>query len=333
MRLFFRWALSRVWHMALFVLIFAVLGLVFYLYRLPSEAVLYGFAVCAVLCAILCAGDFISFCRRHAALADAVKLMPDVTVTLPKPENLVESDYAELVDALRRENSRLRALTAVRLEDMDDYYTLWAHQIKTPIAAMRLLLQSSGGTLSQDETAELEAELFRTEQYVELAMGYQKLSGDGSDLVIAEHPLDDIVRQAVRKYARQFIRKGLSLDYGEVTMTVLTDEKWLQFVIEQLLSNALKYTKTGGIAIYQQGADALVIEDTGIGIAAEDLPRIFERGFTGYNGRADKKSTGIGLYLCRMITAKLGHTISASSAPGKGTRVTLGLSHSELTVE
>jgi signal transduction histidine kinase len=333
MKLFFRWLRGRWQGAALFALIFAVLALIFYLYRLPAEAVAYGFAVCLTLCVIVWAAEFAAFRRRHNMLACAVKNIEDASAPLPRPDDAAQADYAELAEALRRENTRLRALTAVRLEDMDDYYTLWAHQIKTPLAAMRLLLQSSGGALSEEDTAELEEELFRTEQYVELAMGYQKLSGDGSDLVIQACGLDAIVRQAVRKYARQFIRRGLSLDYGEIGMTVLTDEKWLQFIIEQVLSNALKYTKTGGISIFQRGESELVIEDTGTGIAPEDLPRIFERGFTGYNGRADKKSTGIGLYLCRLIAGRLGHTISAESEPGKGTRIILGLARSALEVE
>ena len=122
-------------------------------------------------------------------------------------------------------------------------------------------------------------------------------------------------------YAKQFIRRRIRLDYKETGLTVLTDEKWLSFAIEQLLANALKYTREGGeIRIYAEGA-ALCIEDTGIGIAAEDLPRVFEKGYTGCNGRTDKKSTGIGLYLCRKILDKLGHGISIESEIGAGTKV------------
>ena len=217
-------------------------------------------------------------------------------------------------------------------EETDDYYTLWAHQIKTPIAAMRLLIQSGDGTLDTQGVRELESELFRTEQYVELALSYQRLNG-ADDLVIKRCRLDGIIRQAVRKYAMQFIRKGLTLSYDGVDCVVLTDEKWLEFVIEQLLANALKYTPTGGISIYMQEEKTLVIADTGIGIAPEDLPRVFEKGYTGYNGRADKKSTGIGLYLCRRILGQLGHTITAQSKPGEGTKVKLNLADSGLVVE
>lgn len=333
MRTFFLWLRARVGQLSLFLLIFAILGLLFFLYRLPSEIVVFSLVLCGTIALIFCAGDYAAFRRRHGALVGVLRAMPDVSEPLPVTEGQIGTDYSEIIVALRQENARLRAASVVRREEMDDYYTLWAHQIKTPIAAMWLIMQSSGETLDTAEKAELETELFRTEQYVELAMSYQKLTGDGSDFVIAQHPLDDIVRQAVRKYARQLIRKNLSLRYDGVDMTVLTDEKWLQFVIEQVLSNALKYTREGGISIYLRSSCELVVEDTGIGIAQEDLPRIFEKGFTGYNGRADKKSTGIGLYLCRRILKKLGHTIAVESAPGKGTRVILGLAYNDLVVE
>ena len=131
-----------------------------------------------------------------------------------------------------------------------------------------------------------------------------------------------MILQAVHKYAPMFIRKKLTLNYNAVDEKVVTDEKWLVFVVEQILSNAIKYTAEGGISIYMEDG-ALIIEDTGIGILAEDLPRVFEKGYTGYNGRSDKKASGIGLYLCRQILQKLGHKVYVESEPGKGTRVKL----------
>jgi len=141
------------------------------------------------------------------------------------------------------------------------------------------------------------------------------------------------VRQAVRAYASQFIRKKIRLEYEPLSCRVLTDEKWLLFAVEQVLSNALKYTKAGSVSITMEAKKTLCIRDTGIGIAPEDLPRVFEKGYTGYNGRADKKATGIGLYLCRRILGKLGHTISIESKLGVGTTVRLGLESAHLTVE
>ena len=155
---------------------------------------------------------------------------------------------------------------------------------------------------------------------------------DEHDLVFEKQELDDLIHQAVRKYAPLFIRRKIALQYEDVHCQILTDEKWLEFVLEQVLSNALKYTRKGKIKIYMdpQSPKTLVIEDTGIGIAPEDLPRVFERGYTGYNGRTDKRSTGIGLYLCKQIMDRLSHTIRIESEMGVGTRVYLGLDTVEL---
>jgi len=124
--------------------------------------------------------------------------------------------------------------------------------------------------------------------------------------------------------------KKISLDLQEMDTLVVTDEKWLVFVLKQILSNALKYTPAGRkISIYMDinFVKTLVIEDTGIGISAEDLPRIMERGFTGYNGRMDKKATGIGLYLTRQILDRLNHEITIESVSGQGTKVYINLSN------
>ena len=135
--------------------------------------------------------------------------------------------------------------------------------------------------------------------------------------------MDSLIREQIHKFARIFIGKKLSLEYQEVSETVLTDEKWLGFVIEQLLSNALKYTHEGSITIGMEEG-RLTITDTGIGIRAEDLPRVCEKGYTGYNGHANQKSTGIGLYLCSTILKKLGHSFTITSQEGTGTRVMIG---------
>ena len=166
-----------------------------------------------------------------------------------------------------------------------------------------------------------------------MALYFARLDSLSSDLLFRHCDVQEIVKQAVRKYSVLFLRSGLSFQMEAFEIRAVTDEKWLSFVVEQVFSNALKYTHQGGIAIY--GADEtgsrkegrtsyLVIEDTGIGIRESDLPRIFERGFTGYNGRMDRKSTGIGLYLCDQIMGRMSHTIRVQSSPGEGTKVILG---------
>ena len=178
-------------------------------------------------------------------------------------------------------------------------------------------------------------ELFKTEQYVEMVLSYLRMEDMSSDLSLNWYETDQIVRQAVRKYSQLFILQRILLDYRKCEGRVLTDEKWMLFVLEQLLSNALKYTNKGSISIYMDPLKegVLIIEDTGIGIQAEDLPRIFEKGFTGYNGRKDKKSTGIGLYLCKSICTKLNHGLTVESEVGKGTKVKLDLYRKPQIVE
>ena len=215
-----------------------------------------------------------------------------------------------------------------RQESMD-YYTTWVHQIKTPISVMRMTLEGE----DTEEHRELSAELFRIEQYVEMVLSYLRLDSDSSDYVFQEYDLDSIIRQAVHKYAPLFVRKKLRLFYEPVNVKVLTDEKWLLFILEQILSNSIKYTQEGSVSITLTPDKVLNISDTGIGIAPEDLPRIFEKGFTGYNGRSDKKSTGLGLYLCKKAAGRLSHKISVQSKPGAGTVVSIDLDTKMLRTE
>ncbi|NLU24363.1 MAG: HAMP domain-containing histidine kinase [Clostridiales bacterium] len=313
----------------IFILFTLVFALVFALYDLPGGAVRYAALVCAFLGVVFFAFDFRAFAQKHRRLE---QLYREVTVTLnslPKPNCLPETDYQNALWELFRDRQKLERDKERRYAELVDYYTLWAHQIKTPIAAMRLLLQEN----DIPQNRELTEELQRIEQYVEMVLCYLRLDSDSTDFVIREYDLDDIVRQAVRKYAPQFIRKKIQLVYEPLNCHVLTDEKWLLFVVEQVLTNALKYTRTGAITITLEQPKTLCIRDTGIGIAPEDVPRVFEKGFTGYNGRSDKRATGIGLYLCRRILKKLSHGISIASELGHGTAVRIDLASDQLEVE
>ena len=301
----------------------------FALYDLPLEAVAYAGVLCLVLGLVLFAVGYSRFLRRHRELQQLLRQAREKALPLPPARGLLEEDYQALLRAVCQDRARLAAEHENRLRELTDYYSLWAHQIKTPIAAMDLLLQED----DSPHRGELEMELLKIGQYVEMVLSYLRLDSDSTDYVLREYPLDDILRQAVRKFAKMFILKKITLDFQETGKTVLTDEKWLLFVVEQVLSNALKYTPAGGtIRIYGDGA-TVVIADNGIGIREEDQARVFEKGFTGYNGRADKKSTGIGLYLCRQVMDRLNHSISLTSRPSQGTLVRLDLSRESRMVE
>ena len=323
----------------LFAVFVAVFLLVLSLYRLTVEAVVYAALLCFCTGGLAVGLDFLSYYRRHQLLCQLQEKIVYGLDALPPPKNLMEEDYQALLSVLQDEKARILSQSDKTAQEMRDYYTLWAHQIKTPISAMTLLLhQEEQNALSQGQREEqlegyreLSSQLLRIQQYVEMVLSYLRLDSESTDYVIRSYDLDEIVRQAVRKYATQFIRRKLVLDYQPLNCHVLTDEKWLLFSVEQLLSNAIKYTPCGKISIYREGEKTLVIEDTGIGIAPDDLPRIFEKGFTGYNGRTDKKSTGIGLYLTKRILTKLSHSIEIQSQVGKGTKVMIHLEQAAIS--
>ena len=282
--------------------------------------VLYGLVICIFLGGVLAAWDFSRYCDKHELLVFAEKEITETMDHLPVPGDLLEEDYTNIVKSSFDDRMRLSFENSRNYEEMTEYYTIWAHQIKTPIAAMRLILQTEPDSTAMREISD---ELFKIEQYVEMVLCYLRLDGV-SDFVIKPCSLDEIIKQAVRKYASQFIRTRNRLIYEGTDAVAVTDEKWLGFIVEQVLSNALKYADEGEIRITVENSE-LVISDTGIGIAPEDLPRIFEKGYTGYNGRADKKSTGIGLYLCSRIADKIGCSIRAQSECGSGTTIRIEL--------
>ena len=322
------WLKARMGAIILFSGLILIFSAVVWLSGAAGILARYTALLCTALALAVALADLRRFALRHRHLSDALKSIFVSDEQLPPPGDLIEEDYARLIRVLGEEKNRAAGAMDLRRRETEDYFTLWAHQIKTPIAAMRLILQ----TRPENSAGELSQELFRVEQYVEMVLNYLRLDSDSTDFVFKTCDLDGIIRQCVRKYAKQFIRRKISLEYEGTALQVLTDEKWLCFVIEQLLSNALKYTNAGHIRIFTR-EETLVIEDTGIGIAPEDLPRVFEKGYTGYNGRTDKKATGIGLYLCKRILQKLGHEISISSVVGQGTSVSIDLSREVLRVE
>lgn len=303
---------------------------VFLLYHLPLGAVAYPVVVCLFIGILFLGFDFYRAVQKHRKLQVLQGIPSSLMEAFPEVRTIEDMDYQQLIRQVQEERKQLENRMNLRYADMVDYYTIWAHQIKTPISSMRLTLQNEDTDLSR----RLSEDLFRIEQYVDMVLMFLRLDSDSTDYVIAQQDLDDIIRQAVRKFSSQFIRKKIRLRYEPVKVQAVTDEKWLLFVIEQVLSNALKYTPLGGtITIDWEKPKTLCVRDTGIGIAPEDLPRIFEKGYTGYNGRSDKKASGIGLYLCRRICQNLGHRITANSSLDSGTVIRIRLDQKNLEIE
>ena len=301
----------------------------FALFQIPVKAAAYPALICAVGGAVYILVDFRRIKKKHRQLQDMQRLSASTIEYFPEADRVEEEDYQQLIRLLCRECKQTETELSARIFDMEEYYAVWAHQIKTPIASMRLSLQNKDSALSR----RLESDLLRIEHYVEMVLMYVRLDSKSTDYVISRCSLDGIICRALRRFSGEFIQKRLSLGYEPVETEVITDEKWLGFVIEQVLSNALKYTDKGGITVTLEPDMTLCIRDTGMGIAPEDLPRIFQKGYTGYNGRGDKRSSGIGLYLCRRVCDNLGHSIRAESKPGQGTSIYIGLGREQLETE
>lgn len=313
-----------------------------YLIGARKQDVVYAAVLDAILLLITVLVGFFRYRSKVKALSNALKRPVEEQAQLPEATDDVEILYHRLLENQSIARSESESSAAVRQSRMRDYYSMWVHQIKTPISAMKLLLEAEREELGQlmcdeeqqaafkelsDNLDSFEDELFRIEEYVSMALQYQRVSSTENDFVLEKVSLDGVIRDTIKKYAKIMIRRHIGINYSGTKKQVYTDEKWLAFILEQILSNAIKYTPQGFVTIEtaeEKDRFFITIKDTGIGIKAEDLPRVFEKGYTGYNGHADKKATGIGLYLCRQMADKLGHTIRMESEIGKGTKVWIG---------
>ena len=345
MKLFLDYLNKIKFHILLMIFPTIFTGIIFFLYQLSPEPVLYVALLWLLAGLTACMTGFSNY-RKKLQQLTLIATAPDINLSrMDTPSDQIESLQQDIMHRLNQMRMNVETAGQKSLEEMNDYYTMWAHQIKTPIFALRLLLQENPSA-----NKEALAELFKIEQYVEMVLGYLRTEDMSSDLTLSCCSLDSVIRDQIHKYAGIFVSRKLSLTYEGISENVLTDEKWLGFVIGQILSNALKYTRTGGIRISLKDVPGnsqntedisnmispspvtLIIEDTGIGIRKEDLPRIFEKGYTGVNGRENNRATGIGLYLSKKIMKRLGHRIYVTSEEGKGTKVFLEFSQNVLTM-
>ena len=300
----------------LFIVFIFIFFIMFYLYNLPLEALIYTGSFCFLAALIASISDYANYKESYKKLNFLEQNILNDLDALPKSLDIRIDYYHKIIEKLYEELEKLTQENRQKNTDMVDYYSMWVHQIKTPIAAMNFLLDNE-----EVDQKILQQELFKIERYVEMVLTYIRLDSISSDYVITKINLDEVVKDSVKKYATIFINKKIKLNYVSHETMVISDKKWLSFAFEQILGNSVKYTSTSGEIKIETCENKLVIEDNGMGIKEEDLPRIFEKGFTGFNGRYEKKSSGLGLYLCKKTLDKLGHHIEISSKVGEGTRI------------
>ena len=329
MKLFGRYLKDRLFFIMIYVVSVLICLCVFKLYNLELEAFAYAFMILCVLLVVCFLFDYYKYYKKHQTL---LTLRSNSNVSLScdlQDSSLIGEDYHEILVAMKEYHDQYVESSESKMHDLEDYFTMWVHQAKLPIAAMKLLLEDEN--LSRSE---IKLQLLRMDQYTDMVLAYLRLNSTHTDFLFKELELDDLIRQSIRRFSTEFIRKHIQLSFKETGDVILSDEKWLVFVFEQILSNSLKYTNENGlISIYMKSKHILVIEDNGIGISASDLNRVFEKGYTGMNGRSDKTASGLGLYLCKNILDMLNHKIRIESSVGKGTRVFLDLTHFEGRIE
>ena len=306
----FVYLISLTFLLLLFQFLFASLGIYF----------LYFFLLCCFVTILFFAWDI---------LVEMQVYRQEILYGEREAQSPLERVLAEKLEAREMELYQQRSDSERKLTDLLDYYTLWVHQIKTPIAASQLLVAE---VADRQLKQQLEQEIFKIDSYTNLVLQYLRLESFHDDLVLKQVQIEDLVKEIIRKYALFFIQKGLNVNLYDLDKEIVTDKKWLLVVIEQIISNSLKYTKEGGLEIYMEGQE-LCIKDTGIGIKNSDVLRVFERGFSGYNGRLTQQSSGLGLYLSKKISEELGHQIRIESEVGTGTTVRIQFAQVNLVLE
>ena len=305
------------------LLLTALLLFFTFLYGYSYHMTTYFLNTAYTIIGITSAVCFLCFYYKYKRLKAITKNISTSLDALPEPTTIIEETYQELLFALLEEYKIQQAKHSQYQKELLDYYRLWVHQIKTPIAALQLLLEAD--RVQYEEKLQLQ----QIDQYANMALQYLRMESMANDLLLKPYDIDPLIQDVIKKQAPFFIHKKITLHYKPIQKNIITDEKWFSFVLQQILGNSLKYTPQGSISIYCQD-EYLIIADTGIGIHPEDLPRIFERGFTGFNGHKAKQATGIGLYLCKHIMDNLQLPLKITSTAGQGTKVYIGLQQKKL---
>ncbi len=244
---------------------------------------------------------------------------------LPNPQTNEQTIYYTLLKKLHDEHLEQLQIFYDEKSEHQDFIMSWIHEIKLPISASRLLIENSNSKTIDYIVDKFEDELDKIDHYVEQALYYSRIDSFAKDYFIDELSLEKVVKHSIKKYAKMFITKRIRIKMDNSDTFVHSDFKWMSFIIDQIITNSLKYTDENGEIIIVIEEDIkekrLLIQDTGIGIKTEDINRVFEKGFTGSTGRSHAKSTGMGLYLAKQLALKLGITLSIASEEGKYTKV------------
>lgn len=247
-----------------------------------------------------------------------------ISEVIEKPKR--EEDFAYYKILKRTNKSMLENVTKVKTtqKDYKDYIESWVHEIKIPITSVKLICENNKSEI----TNKIDEEVEKINNYVEQALFYARLDQVSNDFMIRKINLAEVVRNVLARNKKIMIQNNIKVEVKDVTVDVFSDEKWLEFILNQIIINSIKYKKEQNATISISGIENkenvhLKIKDNGIGIKESEINRIFDKGFTGTNGRNQKKSTGIGLYLCKRLCEELDMNLTAKSKEKEYTEITM----------
>lgn len=315
------------WFIVAYLVMAGFMGSTFFLYDVDAEvyrdALWFSFPI--LIFALIYRG--LTLWRKHQLLLKAIQQQTFHEVNENRyPASILEKDYQELLRQAVHQMDTLTMKHDAQEKELRDYYVLWSHQIKTPLATLNLLSQSA----MPETKNEMKEEIFKIQLYLDMILHYLRLQSIHQDFRFEETALYSVAKETIKKYARFFIYKDIEVELKNLGGTIITDKKWFSFMLEQIVFNAIKYTKKGTIILYapENNSQEIRIKDTGQGILPEDLPRVFERGYTGFNGRENEASSGLGLYMCKEIADKMGIRLTIASQIGEGTEVSIDTAQS-----
>ncbi len=291
--------------------------LVFFLYGISWAQINYPLFICFLALSLYFVLDFYFFNKKYKELSTMLK-EKNYDFSNVQAYNPLEQKYIEIMNSSNQSHNENINMLKQKNDTNADYLLLWSHQIKTPLSALNLMSQKL------PNSGEYMEQLFYVDAYIDMMLQFLKLDNINEDYRFEQFNIGDVIRDSIKFFRPVFINSNTAVQLDNIDVTVLSDKKLLGFVIKQIISNAIKYSPKGLIKIFMENNNTLVIEDNGIGIQAEDIPMLFKKGFTGYNGRQHQKSSGIGLFLSHEILTKINHSITISSTPGKGTIVKIG---------
>ena len=284
--------------------------------------------VIAISTIFFCAGFIISYLKSNKYLKDIDKMMDNltekylITEIMPKPSRAERLAYYRILKKANKSMLENISIIKQQQKDYKEYIESWVHEIKIPITSVKLLCENN----KSDITAKIDEEIEEVNNFVEQALFYARMDQVSNDFMIKNINLNNVIRNVLARNKKIMIQNNMKVELNNVNTNCYTDEKWLEFIVNQIIQNAIKYRKERNanivITISENKENVILnIKDNGIGIKTSEIDRIFDKGFTGTNGRNQKKSTGIGLYLCKRLCQEIGLEIEANSKENEFTEI------------